>query len=112
MSAGRLSTPCQGIIRPRLSPARDSCMTDRFGRVNASIAAVLVPEMLEGLPPAHLPGAAVLSGSSSGGRRERSTSQLLDRTNAFVDANDAEDRGLQLLDPATDGPAITTGQPT
>jgi len=36
---------------------------------------------------------------------------LLDRTNAFVDANDAEDRGLQLLDPATDDPAITTGEP-
>ena len=26
---------------------------------------------------------------------------LLDQTNAFVDANDAEDRGLQLLDPTT-----------
>jgi hypothetical protein len=36
---------------------------------------------------------------------------LLDRTNAFVDANDAEDRGLQLLDPATDDPAITTREP-
>ncbi|CAN5486712.1 Fic family protein [soil metagenome] len=34
--------------------------------------------------------------------------RLLDRTNAFVDANDAEDRGLQLLDPATDGRAIMT----
>lgn len=32
---------------------------------------------------------------------------LLDHANAFVDANDAEDRGLQLLDPATDGPAIS-----
>jgi hypothetical protein len=38
--------------------------------------------------------------------------ELLDRTNAFVDANDAEDRGLQLLDPATAVPAITTGEPT
>jgi hypothetical protein len=37
------------------------------------------------------------------------TRALLDRTNAFIDANDAEDRGLQLLDPATDDPAITTG---
>jgi hypothetical protein len=34
--------------------------------------------------------------------------ELLDHTNAFVDANDAEDRGLQLLDPATDEPAITS----
>jgi hypothetical protein len=25
--------------------------------------------------------------------------RLLDRTNAFVDANEAEDRGLHLLDP-------------
>jgi hypothetical protein len=25
----------------------------------------------------------------------------LERANAFVDADDAEDRGLQLLDPAT-----------
>lgn len=40
------------------------------------------------------------------------TRRLLDRTNAFVDANDAETRGLQLLDPATDDPAIATGQPT
>lgn len=30
----------------------------------------------------------------------------LDRTNAFVDANDAEDRGLHLLDPATDEPPV------
>jgi hypothetical protein len=36
---------------------------------------------------------------------------VLERTNAFVDANDAEDRGLQLRDPATDGLAITTGAP-
>lgn len=36
----------------------------------------------------------------------------LERTNAFVDANDAEDRGLQLLDPATEDPAIATGQPS
>lgn len=35
----------------------------------------------------------------------------LDRTNAFVDANDAEDRGLRLTDPTTDGPAITTISP-
>jgi len=35
---------------------------------------------------------------------------LLERTNAFVDANDAEDRGLQLLDPVTDEPAIASGQ--
>lgn len=33
----------------------------------------------------------------------------LERANAFVDANDAEDRGLQLLDPRTDEPAIATG---
>ncbi len=38
--------------------------------------------------------------------------ELLDRTNAFVDANDAEDRGLQLLDPTTSVPAIATGEPT
>lgn len=38
--------------------------------------------------------------------------QLLEHTNAFVDANDAEDRGLQLLDPATQTPAITTMPPT
>ncbi|MGH9113751.1 MAG: Fic family protein [Acidimicrobiales bacterium] len=36
---------------------------------------------------------------------------LLDRTNAFVDANDAEDRGLQLLDPASNLPALATRQP-
>ena len=36
---------------------------------------------------------------------------LLDRTNAFVDANDAEDRGLQLLDPATSEAAIMTRAP-
>ena len=30
----------------------------------------------------------------------------LEQTNAFVDANDAEDRGIHLLDPATDEPAI------
>lgn len=35
---------------------------------------------------------------------------LLERTNAFVDVNDAEDRGLQLRDPGTDEPAIATGQ--
>lgn len=40
------------------------------------------------------------------------TRRLLDRTNAFLDADDAETRGLQLLDPATDDPAIATGQPT
>lgn len=33
----------------------------------------------------------------------------LERTNAFVDANDAEERGLQLLDPGSDEPAITRG---
>ena len=32
--------------------------------------------------------------------------EQLERTNAFVDANDAEDRGLQLLDPVTGAPAI------
>ncbi len=32
----------------------------------------------------------------------------LDQTNAFADANDAEDRGLQLLDPITTSAAITT----
>lgn len=37
--------------------------------------------------------------------------ESLDRTNAFADANDAEDRGLQLLDPVTTGAAITTGDP-
>ena len=37
--------------------------------------------------------------------------RVLERTNAFVDANDAEDRGLQLLDPATDDPALTTREP-
>ena len=36
---------------------------------------------------------------------------LLERTNAFLDANDAEDRGLQLLDPTNDDPAIATGEP-
>jgi len=35
----------------------------------------------------------------------------LERANAFVDANDAEDRGLQLLDPATEEPAIARGRP-
>ncbi len=35
--------------------------------------------------------------------------QLLDRTNAFVDASDAEDRGLHLLAPTTDDPVITPG---
>ena len=37
--------------------------------------------------------------------------QLLDRTNAFVDANDAEDRGVHLLGPATDDPAIVDSEP-
>ncbi len=36
---------------------------------------------------------------------------LLERTNTFVDANDAEDRGLQLLDPEADQPAVATGEP-
>ncbi len=36
---------------------------------------------------------------------------LLERTNAFVDANDAEERGLQLRDPAIDQPAVATGEP-
>lgn len=36
---------------------------------------------------------------------------LLAQTNAFVDANDAEDRGVQLLDPTTAVPAIATGPP-
>lgn len=36
---------------------------------------------------------------------------LLERTNAFVDANDAEDHGLQLLDPTNDDPAIARGEP-
>lgn len=40
------------------------------------------------------------------------TRALLEQTNAFLDANDAEDRGLHLLDPATDDPAIATGEPT
>ncbi len=35
---------------------------------------------------------------------------LLNQTNAFVDANDAEDRGLHLLAPATAGPPVTPGQ--
>lgn len=35
----------------------------------------------------------------------------LERTHAFVDANDAEDRGLQLLDPTTADPAIVTNEP-
>jgi hypothetical protein len=35
----------------------------------------------------------------------------LDRTHAFVDANDAEDRGLRLMDPSTDDPAIATALP-
>lgn len=38
--------------------------------------------------------------------------ELLDRTNAFVDANGAEDRGLHLLDPTTEDPAITTSPPS
>jgi hypothetical protein len=38
--------------------------------------------------------------------------RLLERTNAFLDANDAEDRGLHLLDPTTEDPAITTREPT
>jgi hypothetical protein len=33
---------------------------------------------------------------------------LLERTHAFVDANDAEDRGLQLLDPVSDETALMT----
>ncbi len=33
----------------------------------------------------------------------------LERANAFVDANDAEDRGIQLLDPTTNDPAATPG---
>lgn len=37
--------------------------------------------------------------------REASRAQL-EQTNAFADANDAEDRGLHLLDPVTGAPAI------
>jgi hypothetical protein len=33
----------------------------------------------------------------------------LDRTNALANANDAEDRGLHLLDPSTERPAVSTG---
>ncbi len=44
------------------------------------------------------------------GRMDWSTREVtraqLEETNAFVDANDAEDRGLQLLDPVTSAPAI------
>jgi hypothetical protein len=36
---------------------------------------------------------------------------LLEQTNAFVDANDAEDRGLQLLDPTSSEPAIMNRAP-
>jgi Fic family protein len=39
------------------------------------------------------------------------THRALERTNALVDANDAEDRGLQLLDPQTGDPAIVTSRP-
>ena len=35
--------------------------------------------------------------------------QLLDRTHAFVDANNAEDRGLQLLDPTANQPGFSVG---
>jgi hypothetical protein len=37
--------------------------------------------------------------------------RLLESTNAFADPNDAEDRGLHLLDPITKDPAITTNEP-
>lgn len=41
------------------------------------------------------------------------TSQVsLEQTNALLDANDSEHRGLQLLDPTTAAPAIATGKPT
>lgn len=44
------------------------------------------------------------------GRMDWSTREVaraaLEATNAFVDANDAEDRGLQLLDPVPGAPAI------
>lgn len=36
------------------------------------------------------------------------TKRLLDATNALMDANEAEDRGLQLLDPNDDRPALTS----
>ena len=36
---------------------------------------------------------------------------VLEQTNAFADANDAEDRGLQLLDPVTADAAITSSEP-
>jgi fido (protein-threonine AMPylation protein) len=36
----------------------------------------------------------------------------LEQTNALVYANDAEDRGLQLLDPTTAAPAIAASEPT
>lgn len=35
--------------------------------------------------------------------------ELLENTNAFVDSTDAEDRGLHLLDPVTEDPALSTG---
>lgn len=35
----------------------------------------------------------------------------LDATNAFIDANDAEDRGLRLLDLTTQQPALTASEP-
>lgn len=38
--------------------------------------------------------------------------RLLESTNAFVDPNDAEDRGLHLLDPTTETPVITISEPT
>jgi Fic family protein len=38
------------------------------------------------------------------------TRRALERTNALVDANDAEDRGLQLLDPQTGDAAIVTSR--
>jgi hypothetical protein len=40
--------------------------------------------------------------------REIARAQL-EQTNAFIDGNDAEDRGVQLLDPVTGAPAIISG---
>jgi uncharacterized membrane protein YdbT with pleckstrin-like domain len=41
----------------------------------------------------------------------RHPNQVQNQIYLFVDANDAEDRGLQLLDPTTNAPAVTTHLP-
>ena len=85
--------------RPRRCSRRQACK--RYPN-QAGNTLFLAPDLVEGTLRRgfEMPRAAAR-------RRNRGP---VNRTNAFVDANDAEDRGLQLLDPATDEPTIVTSR--